>query len=347
MRNTLPFAGLVLAGLLATALTAQAQTPAFIRWTLKRGATDSAAVRSGNITPGTTRFRRFVVSSGQTVSTNSTGTTTAAYPAYTGSYGQAFATNASGGGWASSATPPGPGSAVRRVNYEEFSFAVNGATQVDSLIFTAAVTNSTGFAGLTYSMSGFATDSAEFTGGKGPAGLLAATANGTFTAVGGTPSNSAAANRLPLPQYDTTLPVSTRTFRMAFNGATGLALTAGNTLAVRLHFATGSANDGRYVVLRDVIMKAKQVALASRSAVATILNVYPNPATDQVAIPHAAATAEARLLVYSTTGARVLSQPVARGTRETALSLAALPKGLYLVEYADGEQRSTARIVKE
>jgi len=347
MKKQLLAAFLLTGGLLAGPVTsAFAQTPVFVQWPLSRSNADSAAVRSAGITPGTTTLKHFVVSNGQPV-TISTGNTMA-YPTYSKAMGQALGWNAAGGGWSSGATPPGPGSTVRRGNYEEFSFTTSGAAQADSLIFTCSVANSTaGVMALTYSRTGFATDSAEFTGGKGPNGVLAATANGTFTAVGSAPSNAAAANRLTLPSYDATMAGSTRTFRMAFNGANGLALVAGNKLTVRMHFGVGSSSDGRYVLLKNVTVKSKQVALATRAVASTNLGVYPNPAQGSLTVPHAAASPAAQVVVYSTTGARIFAQAAQPGSLETTVRLDALAKGLYLVEYADGGQRSTARIVKD
>jgi hypothetical protein len=345
MKKQLLFVGTLLSSL-GLAAPALAQTPVFVQWPLSRANTDSAAVRSANITPSTTTFKHYVLSSGQPV-TISTGTT-ASYAPYSRLYGQAFGWNASGGGWSSTAPSTGPGSNVRRGNYEEFSFTANAAVQADSLIFTSSVLNSAGgYVALTYSRSGFTTDSAEFTGGKGPAGVLASTANGTFTLAGGTPSNGNAANRIQIPQYDGTASNATRTYRMAFNGATGLALTTGNKLVVRLHYAVSSSSDGRYVLLKNVTIKSKQVALAARPVASTSLGVYPNPTTDKLLVPHAAASREAKVLVYNATGARVAAQAASPGTTETSLNLNALGAGLYLVEYTDGDQRSTARLLKQ
>ena len=68
---------------------------------------------------------------------------------------------------------------------------------------------------------------------------------------------------------------------------------------------------------------------------------------DRLAVPHAAASREARLTVFSTTGAKVAAFAAQPGSTETALDLSPLAKGLYLVEYADGTQRNSARIIKE
>ncbi len=347
MKKQLLSALLLTGGLLTGPVTAAlAQTPVFVQWPLKKTNTDSTAVRAANLTPGTTTFKHLVLSNNQPVAVS--GTLNMAYPAYSGTLGQAFGWLATGGGWSSTAPATGPGSSVRRGNYEEFSVTTSAAAQADSLLVTVSVLNTAnGFMGLTYSRSGFLRDSAEFTGGKGPAGVLAATANGSFTAAGAAQSNDKAVAPISLPQYDATTSARTRTFRMAFNGATGLALAANDKLTVRLHFAVSSSGVGRYVVLKDVTIKSKQVALAARAVATTSLGVYPNPTQSQLTVPHAAASPAAQVLVYSATGARMLTQAAQPGSLETTVRLDALAKGLYLVEYADGGQRSTARIVKD
>jgi hypothetical protein len=341
--STLLLTGGLLTGPVTSAL---AQTPVFIQWPLKKANTDSAAVRSANITPGTTTLKHYVVSNNQPVAIS--GTLMMAYPAYSNAYGQTFGWLATGGGWSSTAPSTGPGSSVRRGNNEEFSFTANAAAQADSLIVTASVLNTgNGFMGLTYSRSGFVRDSAEFTGGKGPAGVLPASANGSFSVAAMAPTNEKAVAPIQLAQFDATTAATTRTYRMAFNGATGLALAANDKLTVHLHFAVSSTGVGRYIVLKNVLIKSKQVALATHAVATTSLGVYPNPTQSQLMVPHAAATAAAQVLVYSATGARMLTQAAQPGSLETTVRLDALAKGLYLVEYTDGGQRSTARIVKD
>jgi hypothetical protein len=322
--------------------SAAAQTQAFVQWPLKRNNSDSAAVRSTGVTAGTPVFRRYVLSNGLVP------TGAAAFAPYS-SVGQAFGVQADGSGWSSNATPPGPGSAPKRIYYEQFSITATAALQVDSLIFSSSVASSAaGKVAAVYSRSNFVADSADVTGGKGPTGVLPATANGTFgvNATTGVPVNTALTGAL-VPQYDAAAGNAARTFRLALNGATGLAIPSGQTLSVRIYFGVGSTGIGRYVLLRNVILKSKQTPLAARSAVATNLAVYPNPAQHNLTVPHSAASRDARVTVFSTTGAKVASFAAQPGTTETAVDLSALTTGLYLVEYADGTQRSSARIVKE
>ena len=333
--------GLVLVGAMAAAETAQAQTQAFIHWPLKRNNTDSVAVRSAGVTPGTPVFKRYFISNGQVP------TGAAAFAPYS-SAGQAFGVNADGSGWSSTAPSTGPGGAPKRTYCEQFSFAATSAVQLDSVLFSASVASSAGGkVAVGYSRSNFVSDSADVTGGKGPAGVLPSTANATFgvSATGG--GVNTAVNGAAVPQYVAGAPAATTTFRLALNGATGLAVPAGQTLSVRIYFGVASTGVGRYVLLRNVTLKRRQVALATRAALQPTLAAYPNPAQNRLNVPHAAAGRDARITVFGATGARVATFVPQAGTTETAVELGDLAQGLYLVEYLDGTQRSSARIVKE
>jgi hypothetical protein len=338
MKKNLLSAVLVLAGLVA-AETASAQTPIFVHFPMTRNNTDSVAVRrpTTGMTVGTPTFRNFVLSNGLP------GASTAAFAPYS-SRGQAFGTAATGAG-GSTAIPGGP----RRGFYQQFTITNTGtvALRVDSLIFSAQTANSAnGRAALSYSTTGFATDSIDFAGGKGPAGVLPAANNGSF---GAATSTQAALTPLILPQFNAANTAAQTTFRMAFvSGGTGLSLAAGRTLTVRMYFRVGSDTEGRYFLLRNVIFKSTQAVVSgTRAALNTNLAVYPNPAQSRLMVPHAAASRTAQVTVLNATGQKVAAFTAQPGTTETAVELGALAKGLYLVEYADGAVRSTARIVKE
>lgn len=320
---------------------AAAQTQVNVIWPLKRNNSDSVALRSTGVTPATPVFKRLTVSDGLVP------TGAAAYAPYS-SLGQALGVTSSGSGWSSTAPSTGPGGSPRRTFYEQFAFTATAAVQVDSVIFNAAVVSSAnGKVAAVYSRSNFVSDSADVTGGKGPTGVLPSTANATFgVGTSGTPS-ATSTNGAVLPQYDATASSAARTFRLALNGATGLAIASGQTLTVRLYFGVASTGVGRYVLLRNVQLKSKQVALATRSGVETNLAVYPNPAQSQLTVPHLAASRDARVTVFNATGSKVAAFAAQTGATETRIDLSALANGLYLVEYADGAQRSSARIVKE
>lgn len=321
--------------------TAAAQTPVFVQWPMMRNNADSVAVRSSGVTPGIPVFRRYIISNGQVP------TGAAAFAPYS-SVGQAFGIAADGSGWSSTLPSTGPGSAPKRVYYEQFSFTATAAVKVDSVLFSASVASSAnGKVAVVYSRTNFATDSIDVTGGKGPSGVLPSTANATFglSSTGG--GVNTAVNGALVPQYVAGAPNSATTFHLALNGATGLAVPSGQTLSVRIYFGVGSTGIGRYVLLRNVTLKSTQAVLATRAAVQTNLTVYPNPAQNNLVVPHAAASRDARVTVFSTTGAKVATFATQPGSMETNVDLSKLTKGLYLVEYADGTQRSSARIVKE
>ena len=332
--------------------TAAAQTGSRVVWSLKRTNQDSAALRLGSVTGAPTTFRRLVVSNG---AAPSSGTTAAPYSA---TRGQALAPTADGGGWSATASG-GPGINPQRGFYEQFDVTASAVTRLDSLLFTASATSSPGGrVAVMYSRSNFTADSATITGAKSPAyagftsgtttypafggGVLPATANGSFPATGAAATTSAI-----LPQF-VSATGNTGTFRFELNGPIGIALAAGQPLTVRLYFAVNNSNPGRYILLKDVTLKgnAGTTTAAAAGRAKTALAVYPNPILDNLQVAHPAALLGARVVAYSTTGRAVATMAAQPGAVSTDLGLSGLPSGIYLVEYTDGQQRITAKIVK-
>jgi len=348
MKKSLLSAVALLGGL-AAAETAAAQTPVFVQYPMTANNSDNAAVRSTGVTANAPTLHRLVLSDGGAAGGN--------VPAYSVK-GQAFGAAADGSGYSTLASSP------KGIVYEQFSITATAPLRVDSLDFnvrTAQTTN--GRLSLLWSLNGFSTDSTEFSYAKGPAtnpgsstsvpatpgGTLPAAHNGTFgTGITGT---SAATAYAYLPQDNALNPKDD--FHFAFNNnANGLTLNTGQTLTVRLYFSIGSNTAGRYVLLRNVTFKSRQAYVANvlsgtRSMLNTNLAAYPNPTQNRLLVPHAAAGRGAQVNVLNATGAKVASFVAQPGSTETAVELANLAKGLYLVEYADGGVRSTARIVKE
>ncbi|GAB3858450.1 hypothetical protein GCM10028822_33430 [Hymenobacter terrigena] len=348
MKNTL-LSTLCLLGGLGLAESASAQTAVFVQYPFTTNNSDNAAVRSTGVTANTPVLHRLVLSDG-----GSAGGSVAPYSIK----GQAFGAAADGSGFSTLASSP------KGIAYEQFSITATAALRVDSLGFnirTAQTTN--GRLSLLWSLNGFTTDSTEFSYAKGPAtnsgsstsvsstpgGTLPAAHNGSFGA--GITGTSASTAYAYLPQDNALNPKDD--FHFAFNNsATGLTLAAGQTLTVRIYPAIGSNTAGRYALLRNVTFKSRQayvpMFLATRPGlVSTNLAAYPNPVQNRLSVPHTAASRDARVTVFSTTGARVASFSAQPGTTETAVDLSNLSRGLYLVEYADGAQRSSARITKE
>ncbi|UOQ52106.1 T9SS type A sorting domain-containing protein [Hymenobacter cellulosivorans] len=339
-------AGLTLSAALFVSGQAMAQTPGFVRWNLEANNQDNAAVRSG-LTGAPSTFKRLVISDGQ-VPTGGT-----AYAPYTPGLGQAFAVLANGGGWSSNNTPPGPGANPRRTFYQQFQATATAATRLDSVLLDASVVSSAaGKVVVMYSLSNFVNDSTSIVAGKGPAisnstvtspgGVLPATANGSF---GNNTSGISSAGAV-LPQYATGgVPSS---FRFAMTSGSGVTLAAGQTITVRLYFGVGSSSVGRYVLLRNVTLKSTQPALASKQAVAKqSLNVYPNPAQDMLAVAHPAAAKGATVAVYASNGQKVASFAAQPNSTATEVRLSTLTAGIYMVEYNDGQQRITSKVVKQ
>lgn len=337
-----PLAAVAVLGLgLAGPVSAQSTTGAgYVRWSMYRNAQDSVALRSAGISATSAALNRYVVSNGQMPAS---GTTAAPYSQ---SRGQAFAITASGGGWASTATPPGPGSTPRRGYYEKFSVTASSLIHFDSLIFTTAATSSgSGRLALTYSLSNYTADSSNFSGGKcpnyapSPGGVLPATADGSFPLTNSGTTTTFAA----LPQF-VGATGNTGTFRFGFRGATGIILRPGQTLTVHLNFVINNSMTGRYILLKNVIMQGRRVSATAVPVAKVALAMYPNPAQDQLLVAHPAAQAGARVFVYSAIGQQVLRATPSPGTTSTDLNLANLAAGIYLVEYADGTQRITGKV---
>ncbi|UOQ99599.1 pectinesterase family protein [Hymenobacter sp. 5317J-9] len=291
-------------------------------WPMARSSQDSAAVRVAALQASTPTLRKLVVSSGSAAAT---------IPPYSRTYGQAFAPVADGA-WTTALG--GPGGNLNRTYYEQFTVGPSGsaAVRLDSLVFNAYVTGSVSNTKLAvvWSRSGFTTDSADVSGGKGPGGLLLSSANGGFS----TPILTTNASS---------------TYRLAFAGATGLTLAAGQRLTFRVYFSCGSTTvTTRFATLKNVQVKGEaNVVSGTRWAATHVLQLYPNPATSECLVRHPAATREARVAVYSLLGQQVAQVTCGAGTQQTALNLNILAPGYYVVRYSSGAEQFTVPLHKE
>ena len=285
------------------------QSNVLLWWPMARSNQDSAAVRPATVQASTPTFRKFQLSNGSTA---------AGVAPYSSRYGQAFAPDANGG-W--TAAVGGNASNLSRTYYEQFRVTPNssGTMRLDSLILNAHVILSvTGTKlAVAWSRSGFTTDSADVSGGKGPGGILLSTANGAFA----TPILTANAST---------------NYRLAFAGASGVTLAAGQRLTFRVYFSCGSGTiTSRFATLKNVQVKGDAaVVTGTRAASASrLLQLYPNPATGQCVLVHPAASHETTVSVYSSMGQRVATVVCVPGTQQTALDLHGLAAGHYLVRY--------------
>ncbi|GAB3855080.1 hypothetical protein GCM10028822_25780 [Hymenobacter terrigena] len=322
---TLSSAGAATVTIPVSGLTQTAALPQAINllwWPMARNNQDSTAVRPSAVAPSTPTLRKLQVSSGSAAAT---------IPPYSRTYGQAIAPGPDGG-W--TAAVGGNGSILNRTYYEQFTVAPSGTTtvRVDSVIFNAYYTGSTSNTkvAVVWSRSGFATDSADVTGGKGPGGPLLSTANGGFATPIFTTSTSA-------------------TYRLAFAGATGTTLQPGQRLTFRFYFGCGSTSTTtRFATLKNVLAKGEAlVTTSTRNALASQLQLYPNPTATQCLLVHPAAPREATVTVYSALEQRVATVPCVAGSQQTLLNLENLAAGRYLVRYSDGRQQAAMSLQKE
>ncbi|OUJ72361.1 pectinesterase family protein [Hymenobacter crusticola] len=288
-------------------------------WPMTRNNQDSSAVRAA-VQASTPTFRKFVLSNGSA---------TAGVPPYSAQYGQAFAPLAEGS-WLTSAG--GNGSNLNRTYYEQFQVVPTGGItmRVDSLLLTSYVTGSTSSTKLAvaWSRTGFSADSADVSGGWGPTGSLLSTANGGFAT--------------PI------LLGSQSTYRLAFAGTSGVTLQPDQRLTFRLYYSCGSGStSARFATLRNVVVKGgTTIITATRSATATLVQLYPNPVTNQATLVHPAA-AHSIVRIYSALGQCVATIACTAGSQQTTLHLQALASGHYLVRYTDGKQHFSATLQKQ
>ncbi|RAK63814.1 pectinesterase family protein [Hymenobacter edaphi] len=283
-------------------------------WPLKAGNQDSTAVRVPAVTASTPTLRNFY---------GSNGTTVPAIRAYSNVFGQAFGTTANGdGSWGTAVG--GPGGNLNRRFAEQFTVtAAAGKTiRLDSLVLTTAFYNTSSNTKLAvvWSRSGFASDSADVIGGRGPAGGLQSTANGAFA----TPI--LLANQTAGPS---------NTYRLSFAGAAGVTLTAGQTLTFRLYYSCGSTSAGRYAMLKNVYVTGQDLTPAACNAAfsyaaSAFCQSGTNPAPTVTGTTGGTFTSTTGLSLNATTG---------------AINLTASTPGTYTVTYAaSGTCNSTTTV---
>jgi pectin methylesterase-like acyl-CoA thioesterase len=185
--------------------------------------------------------------------TLSNGTTVATVPAYSALHGQAFGASTNGDGTWTTAVG-GPGGNANLNNYEQFTITANAgfSVRVDSFTLNPSFYNTSSNTRLAvlHSKAGFASDIASATGGIA--------GDGTTLVTTATTQNS--------PLFTTTFPVGNNTagnttnMRLALNSSTGVMLSAGQTLTVRVYFACGSGSAGRYGKIKDVFFKGLAIA---------------------------------------------------------------------------------------
>jgi len=272
---------------------------------------------------------------------------------------------------------------------------------------------------IVYSKSGFTTnDSTDVTGGVDQSN---ASVTGSFT----TPI--ALANQTGGP---------TNFYRLALNGSTGVTITSGQTLTIRLYFSCGSTGTPRYAMLKNVIVKgealspfplglisfngsysgssvklnwntvnesgiqeflversnnardfttisklpaanqsentysaidakplegvnyyrlkildkngsisySKIIVINTRSA--KDLSVYPNPVGETLTLTHSKAGSNAMVDIFSVDGKKMMSYKINPSAIQSTLEVSELVKGLYLIVYSDGVNKTSSKFIK-
>ncbi|GAB3858590.1 hypothetical protein GCM10028822_33780 [Hymenobacter terrigena] len=230
---------LLLAGFGLLPSGAWAQSVPVAQWALTSN--NASTYTAPGLSAGTSTLKRMAVSSGLA-------TTQPAVPAYSAA-GQATAPTADGL-WSA------VGGTLNRKYYQQFTITAGTASTVrlDTLVFAESYTytaSNTKLA-IVYSKTGFTTnDSTEISGtGTLNKGALTVAASGGFS------------KGIAVLQSNTGPVNPTNTYRLTLNGATGVTLTAGQTLTFRLYNACGSGSNGKYVQLRNLAAVGQVLSVA-------------------------------------------------------------------------------------
>lgn len=202
------------------------------QWPLITNNQDSAAVRAAGVVGTTPVLNNLVLSDGTTVP---------GVPAYSALHGQGYAATADGY-WTTA--KGGPGGTLNRSIYQQFTVvaAATHTLRVDSIILNTSFynTSSNTKIAVLYSKTGFRTDSTEIKVATKNGISLTPGTSGTFTSAFDV-SNLTAGN--------------SDVFGMQLNGSAGITINAGDTLSFRIYHCTGTTSAGRYVKLKNVMVK--------------------------------------------------------------------------------------------
>ncbi len=283
------------------------------QWTFAQNRQDSAAVRSAAVTASASTLNKFAVSDGVTV---------AGMLPYSLTRGQVFAATADGY-WTTASG--GPGGNVNRSNYQQFTVtASSGYTaRVDSLLFNTAFygTTSNIKTAVVYSRSGFTTDSTDVIGYE----------FATQTALTQDNNGPSALYRMPL------------------NGSTGVTLTEGQTLTIRIYYSCGSTSAGRYAQLKDVVVKGIPTQNVPTSVIDNVaargFALYPNPASSSVMIKHPRSSSNTTIALYSLLGVKIAEWKATPNTTQTSVDVQSLPQGQYFIHYSSGKEKAVLKCI--
>jgi pectin methylesterase-like acyl-CoA thioesterase len=231
------------------------------QWPLTTDNKDDATARAAGVVGTTPVLNKLVLSNG---------TQEPSVPAYSTLHGQAYGATASGS-WTTASG--GPGGTLNRTYYEEFTIvaAATHTLRVDSIILSTSFynTSSSTKGAIVYSKSGFSSDSTD---------VKVISKNGTPLTLGasGNFSNAFDVSNQTAGNPDV--------FTMLLNGSAGVAMNSGDTLTFRIYHCTGSGSPGRYVKLKNVMVKGLTIKNYVPAPVITIGNTL-QPFSQTVGMP--------------------------------------------------------------
>ena len=278
-------------------------------WPFAQNNQDSAAIRSAGVVASAPTFSRF-------------STADSLLSSYSLTRGQVFAAT-SKGLWTTASG--GPGGNLNRTSFEQFTITASAGytTRIDSLLLNTAfyASSSNTKLAVVYSLSGFTTDSTEVTG-YSFATPLAVTQD----------------NNGPSLLY-----------RFPLNGSTGVTLTEGQTISIRLYFSCGSTSPGRFAQLKDVVAKGiatQNVPTGVRDNIVPLgFSVYPNPANNKVYIKHPRSGTNTTIALYSLIGVKIAERKATANATLTSVDVQALPQGQYLIQYNSGKENVVLKCI--
>jgi pectin methylesterase-like acyl-CoA thioesterase len=302
--------------------TAAPQSDPLIWWPLTRGTQDSTALRSSRLVATAPTLKALYVSTDTSVP----------IPAYSTKYGQAFGPSSNGNG-----TWTAVGGNLKRNYYEQFTVsATGGAVRLDSVLLSSAFYNTSSNTKLAvvYSKSNFVSDSSDVSAGTGPG--LSSTAYGAFLAPIVLPNQTGG---------------PTNVYHLVLNGNTGVVLSAGQTLTIRLYWACGSTGTPRHAMLKNVVVKgaANIVTATTTTLAAADAQLYPNPTPNgRLTLALGGSQPAMQLSICNALGQRVYAATVPARATSQALDLSGLAQGVYVLQArtASGEVL-VRRLVRE
>jgi hypothetical protein len=139
-------------------------------------------------------------------------------------------------------------------------------------------------------------------------------------------------------------------------------ISGGGSMCLDFAFVYGRGNAGPASSVVDMQMKADSARtfyqttspctcvvnpLSSVNEVSNdlVVEVYPNPASDNVTVMYNAVNGNATLEIYDMTGKVVGTEIISKAT--TVVDLKKLSPGIYLIRISDGKSSGTARVMKQ